>query len=261
MSEGHGDHVAESRGAPRGVGFGLLLIAIGAFALLREFGGLRLHNWWALFILIPGLFSLWGAFEAFLRERALTQAVRGGLLGACYPVAVALIFLLDASWVTWWPVFVVLPGLQMVSAALPLTKADRSRGRAAQVTLPWLGFAGLGVMVLGLGFLGRSLGWYDPSAWRADWWAVTLLAPAVGGLVSAMVLLVNDGRVSGVVLVSLAAAAVMAVPGVAALSNWGWELVAPIGMIAAGVVLLAGYLLYSREGPQKGGETVRGGER
>jgi len=256
MSEGHGGHVAEPKGAPRGAGLGLLLIAVGAFMLLREFGGLRLHNWWALFILIPGLLSLWSAFEAFLRQRALTRAVRGGLIGACYPVAVALIFLLDLSWADWWPVFVLLPGLTMISAALPLTEADRNQRRAARVTMPWLGFAGLGVLALGSGFLGRNLGWYDATAWRNDWWAVTLLAPAVGGLVSAVALLVRDGRVSGAVLVSLAAAAVMAVPGVAALSDWGWDLVAPLGMIAAGVVLLAGYLLYSREAPREDRDMV-----
>ena len=251
MSDWHGDDTAgaqeDVRGAPRGAGLGLLLIAIGAFALLRELTDLRLENWWALFILIPGVASLWGAMEAFWRDRALTQAVRGGLIGACFPVAVALIFLLDASWADWWPVFVILPGLGMISGALPLTEADRAGGRAAQVTMPWLGFAGLGVVALGLGFLGSNLGWYDPAAWHGDWWAVTLLAPSLGGLVSAFMLVVRDGRVSGAVVVSLAAAAVMAVPGIAALSEWGWDLVAPLGMIAAGIVLLVGYLLYARE--------------
>ena len=250
MDDRYDDDVIEtraSRGAPRGVGLGLVLIAIGVLVLLRDFGGMRLHNWWALFILIPGLISLWGAIEALWRDRALTQTVRAGVIGACYPVAVALIFLLGLSWAHLWPVFVILPGVQMVSAALPLTVADRSRGRAAQVTMPWLGFAGLGVVALGLGFLGRNLGWYDPAVWRSDWWAATLLAPAVGGLVSAVLLLVKDGRFSGAVLVSLAASAVMAVPALAALSNWGWDLVAPLGMIAAGVVLLAGYLVHSRD--------------
>jgi hypothetical protein len=251
MSDWRGHDAAgpdrEVRGAPRGAGLGLLLIAIGALALLRELTDLRLQNWWALFILIPGLGSLWGAFEAFLRDRAFTQAVRGGLIGACFPFAVALIFLLDASWADWWPVFVILPGLGMVSGALPLTETDRAGGRAAQVTMPWLGFAGLGVVALGFGFLGGNLGWYDPAAWHQDWWAVTLLAPSLGGLVSAFMLVVRDGRVSGAVVISLAATAVMAVPGIAALSEWGWDLVAPLGMIAAGLVLLVGYLLYLRD--------------
>ncbi len=235
------------RGAPRGAGLGLLLIAIGVLALLREFGGLRLDPWWPLFILIPSLLSIWSALEALWRDRALTHTVRDRLLGACYPAAVALILLLDLSWPHLWPVFVILPGLQMISAALPLTKQDRNRGRATNVTLPWLGFTGLGVVALGLGFLSRNMGWYDPTAWRANWWAGTLLAPAVGGLVSALLLLIADGHFTGAVLVSLAVAAVMAVPAVAALSNWSWDLVLPLGMMAAGVVLLAGYLLHSRE--------------
>lgn len=235
------------RGAPRGAGLGLLLIGIGVLALLREFGGLRLDNWWALFILIPSLLSIWSALETFWRDRALTHVVRDRLLGACYPAAVALIFLLGLSWAHFWPVFVILPGLQMISTALPLTEKDRSRGRATNVTLPWLGFTGVGAVALGLGFLGRNLGWFEPAAWPTNWWAVTLLAPAVGGLVSAVLLLISDGQFTGAVLASLAAAAVMAVPAVAALSNWRWDLVLPLGMMAAGIVLLAGYLLHSRE--------------
>ncbi len=40
-----------------GITSGLILIAVGVIFLVMQFGGFYIHNWWALFILIPVVVS------------------------------------------------------------------------------------------------------------------------------------------------------------------------------------------------------------
>ena len=52
------------------VWFGLVLILLGALFLLQRTGMVSLHNWWAIFILIPGINiaapCIWGLFSAWM---------------------------------------------------------------------------------------------------------------------------------------------------------------------------------------------------
>lgn len=103
--------------------FALTLIAIGAIFLLRNYAGLEIGNWWALFILIPagGAFAAaWSAWRASMHPAAVTGPLVGGLV----MLTVAAIFLLDLQWSRIWPVFLILFG---IGALLPSVLGRRDR--------------------------------------------------------------------------------------------------------------------------------------
>ena len=103
--------------------FAVALIVIGALFLLRNYAGLQIDNWWALFFLIPAVGSLWGAYWAW-RTTGLGYAVAGPLTMGLVFLTIAGIFLLDLEWGKVWPVFLVLAGL---GALLPTLFGARRR--------------------------------------------------------------------------------------------------------------------------------------
>ena len=98
---------------------GAILILIGVVFLVRNITGIRIDNWWAVFILIPAIVSLGNAWRDYQRnEGRLTAAARGSLVGGLVLVTVALVFLFNLSWGTIWPVFLILAGLGGVLAGV-----------------------------------------------------------------------------------------------------------------------------------------------
>lgn len=94
---------------------GLIIIAIGVILLAQNLiPGFYLHNWWALFILIPAIGSLAGAFSQYRAAGRVTPAVRGSLTGGLLLSFVAAIFLFDWSWGKLWPVFIIFAGLAIL---------------------------------------------------------------------------------------------------------------------------------------------------
>lgn len=98
---------------------GLALIAVGGVLLAQQFLGLRLVNWWALFLLIPAF----GAFESGVRryrERgtAFSGSVTGSFVTGVSLLAVAAIFLFGLDWSTIWPIFIILAGVGALLGAI-----------------------------------------------------------------------------------------------------------------------------------------------
>lgn len=106
--------------------WGITLIVLGIVFLLQQTGTFDLHNWWALFILIP-------AFGAFINVYRyihssgghFTAAARSALVGGLILTLVALIFLLDLNWGVMWPWFLIIIGVGGLLGAL----AAKDRGR------------------------------------------------------------------------------------------------------------------------------------
>lgn len=90
--------------------FALALILVGVLFLLRNYAGLQIDNWWALFFLIPAVGSLWGAYWVW-RTTGLGYAVAGPLITGLVFLTIAAIFLLQLEWGKIWPIFLVLAGL------------------------------------------------------------------------------------------------------------------------------------------------------
>ena len=93
----------------------VVLIIVGVVLLVENVSGRSdiLHNWWALFILIPAVGSLAGAWREYVDagRRFAPGVVRPLTIGLVL-IAVTAIFLLDA-WDKAWPALLIIIGLGM----------------------------------------------------------------------------------------------------------------------------------------------------
>ena len=96
--------------------WGIVLVGAGVLLMLRNFTGfelINLNNWWAVFILVPGISMLVNAFNASRRGAPVGgQAFWGGFLVL---LALSFFFAIDFSLV--WPVFLILAGMGLLLRA------------------------------------------------------------------------------------------------------------------------------------------------
>ena len=97
---------------------GLVLIGVGVVFLLNNFTDFELHNWWALFILIPAFGSLGNFWRAYRATGHLNGDARGSLIGAMILFFVAAVFLFGWSWGAVWPFFLIIAGLGALLSGL-----------------------------------------------------------------------------------------------------------------------------------------------
>ncbi len=90
---------------------GVILIAIGVIFLFSNISGFYLHNWWALFILIPAIGSFGKAWNGYRENGRLNGEARGGLIGGLILTLVASAFLFDLDWGMIWPLFLIIGGV------------------------------------------------------------------------------------------------------------------------------------------------------
>jgi hypothetical protein len=99
--------------------FGLAVVIIGGLLLARNLGlelfFLDFHNWWAFFILAAAINPLFHAWQSFQKE-GLSSNTLNSLVSGSTIVFIALIFLLDLSLMTWWPSFIIIGGLYMMTS-------------------------------------------------------------------------------------------------------------------------------------------------
>ena len=91
---------------------GLVLIGLGLIFLAQNYLGQEIHNWWALFILIPVFFTLERGYASLQAGRS-AEAV-GQLMGALALVALVVIFLVDLPLGQLWPIFLILGGIALL---------------------------------------------------------------------------------------------------------------------------------------------------
>lgn len=108
--QGKGEHESDSNWIP-----GLVLIGLGLFFLLNNFVNIRLfENWWALFILIPAFSNLNSAWKRYRAAGAWTESAVSALTGGLLIGAVAMIFLFNLSFGTFWPVLLIILGFSIL---------------------------------------------------------------------------------------------------------------------------------------------------
>ncbi len=99
---------------------GVALIILGGIFMLQNMGTVLIHNWWALFILLPALGSFATAYGAYRNSGRLTVVARSSLIGGLILTAIAAFFLLDLDWARWWPTLLILVGVgALTNAVLP----------------------------------------------------------------------------------------------------------------------------------------------
>lgn len=222
-----------------GAWWGLILIFVGLIIFAQRAGWLGpQYNWWALFIFIPAIATLSGAFYAYQSSGKFNAAVRSSLGSAVVIFTVAFIFLIGLDWSRWWPLMVLAGGFSIF-----LSGFGSGDWGAGSVRLPinmgfWLG---LGAMLLGAGFLAINLNFYDVRGLVSPnrWWAIPIFVPAAGALINALLLAVKGGRfgaIIGLVFFGLMAAAT----GMIAFLGMDWNLLGPVLLILAGVGILIG---------------------
>lgn len=99
--------------------FGLAVVVIGGLLLARNLGlelfFLDFHNWWAFIILFAAINPLINAWQGY-KTNGFNNAVINSLVSAGTIIFIALIFLLDLSLGIWWPSFIIIGGLYMITS-------------------------------------------------------------------------------------------------------------------------------------------------
>lgn len=114
LEESRKDRVFEVRWpGSRSWVWGLVLLAVGFLLLLQNFTGVRLiylNNWWAVFILVPGISSLAQAWERYRESGVFSPGARSSAFWGIVLVAVALTFFFNLSWALMLPVLLIAGG-------------------------------------------------------------------------------------------------------------------------------------------------------
>jgi hypothetical protein len=94
---------------------GGILILLGLIFLLQNMGIYFLHNWWALFILIPAFTSFSSAYGIYQSNgHRFTYAVRGAAIGGVFFTLLTAAFLFDLSASLFWPLVLILGGVSLL---------------------------------------------------------------------------------------------------------------------------------------------------
>ena len=91
--------------------WGIVLIGLGIFFLVSRTGGFFIHNWWALFILIPAFHNMNEAWQSYRANGRLTKHARHSLMGGLLIGMVAVFFLFSLSWNLFWPLVLIMLGI------------------------------------------------------------------------------------------------------------------------------------------------------
>lgn len=220
----------------RFLGFGIVLILLGFIFLASQFGIFSSQNWWALFILIPAFGAFGSAYAIWKNVGSFNFWGWSAFYGGLFPLMVALIFMFDLEWSIYWPLFVILAGfgLLMISGLAFMRLENASIVPALLCHRPWGIFIGLSAVILGLRFLGADMGIVENLIFLEiqNWWGIYILIPALGGLVTALLLLIGGHSVV-LMLINLALSAIITLSGMIALLDLDWKL-----MISAGSMIL-----------------------
>lgn len=221
-----------------------ILIVVGVILLVQNISPVPVHlNWWAAFIYIPVFGSIMAGVSAFQKSGRFDAAVRSALSGVIVVGTVATLLLLDADWGEWWPLMLIAPGLSMLVNSFSVVDADRHVNLSR-----WAGLGfwfGLAIVLLGMGFLAQTLPIPVIEAFLFHrWWAVAILIPGVGAFVNALLIFIKNGAKAGWTFGSfLVIGVVFVATGLFALFNLNWNLLSPIILIGAGLVIFLSFLI------------------
>ncbi len=226
-----------------GAWWALALILAGVILLVQN---LHLANfsfhWWALFIFIPVLGSFSTAWEALRRTGRFGSAVAGGLGSGIVMGTVGTILLFGLDWGRLWPLMLISVGLSAFLSGVASLDAQSSKNGSV-----WLGLSawvGLGLMLLGAGFLANSypIPMLQPYISGYRWWALPIFLPGAGALIGTLVLFIRNKKMTWAAWMMLLTAVFTLAVAVVALMGLDWNLLFPVVLIACGVVILAGLI-------------------
>ena len=208
------------------------------FVAVHLMGGGRLENWWGFFILLPGLLFLGMGWQGRLRQAQLVGngrfpfIARFSLGVGLVVTTVAVMFLLNLNWGTWWPMMIIMPGV----ALWIVGGSDGWVGITAVFRLGrWFAMT---MILLGLTFLADQLTLINLQTIFGSfhWWGIFILLPGVGAFVEALrVIRRTPWTATGLLIVGvwILSAGVMELLD----PNWiSWEGMVGIGLIGTGLM-------------------------
>jgi hypothetical protein len=99
---------------------GTMLIALGLILLLQNMTGFGLHNWWALFILLPAAGAFTTAWSVYQETGHFNNAARGSAFGGMVLCLVSATFLFGLNWTIIGPVLLLVAGTAvLLNGVLP----------------------------------------------------------------------------------------------------------------------------------------------
>ena len=111
------DEVAESKNGAEVAG--VILVVLGVVFLLNaHLPSFQFNHWWVLFILIPSLCSLRGAWRSYRKDGSLNEEGRGQMTGGVILMLIAATFIFNWSWGSIWPIFLIIAGISAVLGGL-----------------------------------------------------------------------------------------------------------------------------------------------
>lgn len=221
----------------------IILISVGVFFLLNRLGLPVFKNWWAIFILIPGISSIGTLVEELSSGNGFRALLASSIMGILFPFTIAGMFLFDLSWAKLWPVFVILAGFSMFLTAF--VKRGEPVGNFADNFRPWLVTWGLAVILFGGMLLLQNFGTLPERFVSLRWWGVPILLAASGGVISAFFAMYVKKPV-WIIGLHLFTALILAMPGLFALLGIRVDIVLPLLVIAIGLVIILTFSLRSK---------------
>jgi hypothetical protein len=110
------DGLRSRRGRSGWIG-GAVLIIIGLAFLAQNFGvpGVVIHNWWAVFLLIPAVTIFGNALDAYVENgnQFSSKVISSGVMSILF-LGLAAVFLFDLDLGMLWPVFLIGMGLLLL---------------------------------------------------------------------------------------------------------------------------------------------------
>ena len=96
--------------------WGIALIVLGGLFLLDTLNLVPIHfyNWWAIFIMVPGINYLITAFQRYQQDRELSDPVRREGFRGILLVLIALTFFLNIDWGIMFSMFLIGGGLYLL---------------------------------------------------------------------------------------------------------------------------------------------------
>lgn len=100
--------------------WGIVLVVGGGLLLLQNFTSYRIldvGNWWAIFILVPGISNLMRAWRSYRLRGTLTNGARNSAFWGFVLVAVALNFFFSFGWGLMMPLLLIIGGAFLLLTA------------------------------------------------------------------------------------------------------------------------------------------------
>jgi hypothetical protein len=115
-NEKNGEWKDWSRHYTNRVTWGVALILLGGLFLLDTFNLAPIHfyNWWAIFIMVPGINFLITATQRYQQEREFTESVRRSGFRGILLVLIALTFFLNIDWGIMFSLLLIGGGLYLL---------------------------------------------------------------------------------------------------------------------------------------------------